>query len=74
MRKLKTFIGLCVILLIIPIVIGANENGKIISGGKLLITDADVKVDGSTHKVTYELEIEKEKNEVRFTRNTITSL
>ncbi|MBI2134421.1 hypothetical protein HYU09_00380 [Candidatus Woesearchaeota archaeon] len=32
-----------------PLAMAVNEDGEIISGGKLLITDVDVKVDGSSH-------------------------
>ena len=44
-------IGLFLVLLIVPIVLGANEDGNVITGGgKLLITDVDVKVGSKTHK------------------------
>jgi len=38
------------VLALIPMVLGANEDGNIITGGKLLITDMDVKVDSKTDK------------------------
>ena len=49
MKILSVLFGL-LILLMIPLVLGANEDGKIIKGGKLLITDVDVKVNGKSDK------------------------
>ncbi len=49
--KASVMVGLVLILLIVPIVMAANEDGKVIKGGgKLLITDVDVKVGSKTHK------------------------
>ena len=52
LSKMKTsaWVGLFLILLIIPVVLAANENGRITNGSKLLITDVDVKVGSKTHK------------------------
>ena len=49
MKILSVLFGL-LILLMIPLVLGANEDGKVIKGGKLLITDVDVKVNGKSDK------------------------
>jgi len=38
------------VLALIPMVLGANENGNIITGGQLIITDMDVKVNSKTDK------------------------
>jgi len=37
-------------MLVIPFALAANDNGKIISGGKLIVTDMDVKVGSKTDK------------------------
>lgn len=47
---MKKNILLILLILIIPSVIAGNEYGKITSGGKLLITDVDVKVDDLTSR------------------------
>lgn len=50
MKILNVIIGLFLVLAIVPMVLAADEDGKIIEGGKLLITDMDVKVGSSTSK------------------------
>jgi hypothetical protein len=51
MKILNIMIGLFLILLIVPMVLGLYEEGKVIKGGgKLLITDVDVKVGSKTDK------------------------
>ena len=51
MKTLNVMIGLFMVLLIVPFVLGANEFGNVIKGGgKLLITDVDVKVGSKTDK------------------------
>jgi len=49
-KKLSFIVGLFLVLAMVPMVLGADEDGKIITGGKLLITDMDVKVGSSTAK------------------------
>ena len=49
MKILNVLLGF-LILLMVPLVLGANEDGKVIKGGKLLITDVDVKVNGKSDK------------------------
>jgi len=49
MKILSVIVGL-MILLIVPLVLALNEDGLIIKGGKLLITDVDVKVGGKSDK------------------------
>jgi len=49
----KTFaviLGLFLILLIVPMVLGINEFGKVTKGSKLLITDVDVKIGSKSDK------------------------
>ena len=48
--KASVMIGLFLILLMVPIVLAANEFGRVTKGSKLLITDVDVKVGSKTHK------------------------
>lgn len=48
--KASVMIGLFLILLMIPVVLAANEFGRVTKGSKLLITDVDVKVGSKTHK------------------------
>ena len=51
MKTLNVMIGLFMILLIVPIVLASTEFGNVIKGGgKLLITDVDVKVGSKTDK------------------------
>jgi len=51
MNKLSIVLGLFIVLLIVPIVLSVNEDGKVTKGGgKLLITDVDVKVSSKTDK------------------------
>ncbi|MFH0867687.1 MAG: hypothetical protein V1831_00060 [Candidatus Woesearchaeota archaeon] len=50
MKILSVIIGLFLVLAMVPMVLSANENGNIISGGKLIITDMDVKVGSKTDK------------------------
>ncbi|MBI2523179.1 hypothetical protein HYW19_02200 [Candidatus Woesearchaeota archaeon] len=48
--KASVMVGLFLILLIVPVVLAANEFGRVTQGSKLLITDVDVKVGSKTHK------------------------
>lgn len=48
--KILSVLLCLLVLLMVPLVLGANEDGKVIKGGKLLITDVDVKVDGKSDK------------------------
>jgi len=48
--KASVMIGLFLILLIVPVVLAANEFGRVTQGSKLLITDVDAKVGSKTHK------------------------
>ena len=51
MKTLNVMIGLFMILLIVPIVLASTEFGNVIKGGgKILITDVDVKVGSKTDK------------------------
>lgn len=50
MKILNVMIGLFLILLMVPVVLAINEFGNVIEGGKLLITDMDVKVGSKTDK------------------------
>jgi len=50
MKILNAMIGLFLILLMVPAVLADNEFGNVIEGGKLLITDMDVKVGSKTDK------------------------
>ncbi|HJO13072.1 MAG TPA: hypothetical protein QGI39_13635, partial [Gammaproteobacteria bacterium] len=51
MKILNVMIGLFMVLLIVPIVLGSTEFGNVIKGGgKLIITDVDVKVGSKTDK------------------------
>jgi len=50
MKTLNVMIGLFLILLIVPMVLAINENGRITKGSKLLITDVDVKVGSKSDK------------------------
>jgi hypothetical protein len=50
MKTLSVIIGLFLVLLIVPTVLADNEFGKVIKGGKLLITDVDVRVGSKTDK------------------------
>src|SRR3989338_11126 len=50
MKNSTIMVGLVLILLMIPVVLAANEFGRVTKGGKLLITDVDVKVGSKTHK------------------------
>jgi hypothetical protein len=47
---LNKILGLFLVLALIPMVFAANEDGNVITGGKLLITDVDVKVNSKTDK------------------------
>ena len=58
---MKKLILIMLGILIIPMVMAINEDGNIISGGNLLITDVDVKVDFNSDKnLDYGDEINKE--------------
>ncbi|MBI2651044.1 hypothetical protein HYX01_01090 [Candidatus Woesearchaeota archaeon] len=48
--KLKILAGLILVLFIMPAALAANEFGKVIKGGKLIINSVDVKIDGKTDK------------------------
>ena len=51
MKTLNVMIGLFMVLLIVPMVLASTEFGNVIKGGgKLLITDVDVKVGSKTDK------------------------
>jgi|TARA_B100001964_G_C14224316_1_gene596880 predicted nucleotidyltransferase len=50
MKTLNIILGLFLVLLMVPIVLAVNEFGNVITGGKLLITDMDVKVGSKTDK------------------------
>ena len=49
-KILNVLLGLFLVLLMVPIVSAQNEFGRVVSGGKLLITDVDVKIDDRTDK------------------------
>ena len=49
-KILNILLGLFLVLLMVPMVSAQNEFGRVVSGGKLLITDVDVKVDDRTDK------------------------
>ena len=50
-KKLSMILGIFLAVLMAPIVLADNENvGTVVSGGKLLITDVDVKVGSKTDK------------------------
>ena len=54
-------ITLIILLMALPVVLAGNEFGKVTSGGDLIITDFDVKVDGRTSRnVEYGEEISRE--------------
>ena len=58
---MKTIIHVILTILLLQTVLAENENGKIVSGGDLLIDDVDVKVDGlSSRNLNYGDEIKRE--------------
>ncbi|MAG61807.1 hypothetical protein CMI43_03260 [Candidatus Pacearchaeota archaeon] len=58
---MKTIIYVILTILLLQTVLAENENGKIVSGGDLLIDDVDVKVDGlSSRNLNYGDEIKRE--------------
>jgi hypothetical protein len=48
--KTSLMFGVLLILLIVPIALAVNENGRVTKGSKLIITDVDVKVGSKSHK------------------------
>ena len=60
-KALSILIGLFLVLLMVPAVFADNENGDVIRGGKLLITQVDAKVDGKSDKsLDFDEKISKE--------------
>lgn len=49
-KILNVLLGLVLVLLMVPMVSAQNEFGRVVTGGKLIITDVDVKVDDRTDK------------------------
>ncbi len=49
-KILSVLIGLFLVLAMVPLALAANEDGKIIRGGNLIITKVDAKADGKTDK------------------------